>query len=196
MTIHWKQVRKCKFLQWLLIGWGHMLLSISMCQSTWFVKLVSWLGRRGFWDFLNLNITSVCQKKLMIWSSCFIHGWCQEQNMLALQGMFINKSVCYSVTWRSYTSHARRSFPSTRLGCQSFVNADLGSRLQSHLVLILYVCVLSTKIQNCWWFLQCHQQEYQETRKGFLLKQKQTNESRWRRGLWTQRWNRIKLLIV
>ena len=130
MTIHWKQVKKYKFLQQLLIGQGHLLLSI--CQSTWFVKLVSWLGRKGFWHFQN-----IC-------------SWCQEQKiMLALQGIFINKSVCYSVTWRSYTSHTRRRFSNTKLGGQSFVNSDLSGALPSpHLVLIMHVCVLSTKTQN------------------------------------------------
>ena len=68
--------------------------------------------------------------------------------MLVLQGMFTNKSVCYSVTLSSYTIHTRRSFPSTRLGCQSFVNSNLSGALQSHMALILYVCVLSTKTHN------------------------------------------------
>ena len=118
-------------------------------------EALTWLGRREFWHFLNLNVASTCQKKLKIRSNCFtkmmnICGWCQEQKiMLALQGMFTNKSVCYSVTWRSYTSHTRRSFPSTRFGCQSFVNSDLIGKLQSpYLVLILYMCLLSTKTQN------------------------------------------------
>ena len=155
MSIHWKHVEKYKFLQWLLVDRGRVLPSMSMCQSTWFVKLASWLGRSEFWHFLNLNVASVCQKKLKIRSSWFtkmmnIRGWCLEQKiMLALQGMFINKSVCYPVTRSSYTSHTTRSFPNTRLGCQSFVNSDLSCALQSpHLVLIFHECVLSTKTQN------------------------------------------------
>ena len=39
------------------------MLSISMCQSTWFMKLVSWLGRRGFWEFLNLTKHGKCLLK-------------------------------------------------------------------------------------------------------------------------------------
>ena len=155
MSIHWKQVKNYIFLQWLLIGWGYLLLNASMCQSTWLVKLISWLGRRGFWHFLNLNVAIACQKKLKIQSNCFtkmmnIRGWCQEQKiMLALQEMSINKSVYNSVTWKSYTSDIRRCFPNTRLGCQSFVNSELSGVLQSpHVLLILYVCVLSTKTQN------------------------------------------------
>ena len=134
---------------------GPVLLSISMCQSTWLVKLVRWLVRRGFWHFLNLNMAIVHWKKLKIESSCFtkmmnICGWCQEQKiMLAFQGIFINKGFCYSVTRRSYNSYTRTSFPNTRLSCQSFVNSSLSGALQSpHLVLILYVCVLSTKTYN------------------------------------------------
>ena len=58
---------------------------------------------------------------------------------------FHQQNICYSLTWGSYTSHTRRSFPNTRLSCQSFVNSDLSGTLQSsHPVLILYVCGLST----------------------------------------------------
>ena len=39
-----KTSQKYKLLQWILIGWG--LMSISVCQTSWFVKHVSWLGRR------------------------------------------------------------------------------------------------------------------------------------------------------
>ena len=45
---------------------------------------------------------------------------------------------------------------------------------------------------NCLSFLQCHQQEHQETWKGFLQKQKQTIKNK---NINT-RWNRTKLLIV
>ena len=108
-----------------------MLSSIWLCQSTWLMRLISWLGRRRFWHLLNLSVISVCQKKLMIQSRFFtkmmnIHSWCQHQKIVSvLQEMFINKSFFYCVTWRSYVSHTRRLFPNTRSGCQSFVNSDL-----------------------------------------------------------------------
>ena len=102
----------------------------------------------------------------------------RNKKLLVLHTMFINKSICYSVTWRCHTSQTRRSFLNTRLGYQSFVNSDLSGVLESlHLVIILYVFVLSTKTQNGWCFLQFHQQEHQEMWKGVLQKQEKTNEA-------------------
>ena len=48
-----------------------------------------------------------------------------------------------------FTSHTKRSFPNTRLGCQSFMNSGRsGVLLSPHITPILYVFVLSTKTQN------------------------------------------------
>ena len=171
-----------------------MLSSIWLCQSTWLMKLISWLGRRRFWHLLNLSVISVCQKKLMIQSRFFtkmmnIHSWCQHQKIVSvLQEKFINKSFFYCVTWRSYVSHTRRLFPNTRSGCQSFVNSDLICVLvspysfdmcfavhQNTKLLPIFAMPLTRALRNL---------------KGIPRKSRINNGSRWRTRKWTQGWKR------
>ena len=79
--------------------WTRARIAKYLDVSEYMVHEARKLAReKGFWHFLNLNVTSACEKKLKIRSSCFmkmmnIRSWYQEQKiMLVLQGIFINKT--------------------------------------------------------------------------------------------------------
>ena len=147
MTIHQKHVKKYKFLQWLLICRGHILLSIWMCHSTWFMKrklarekeileLPEPKHGKCFWKEIKDSVKLFCEDD-EYWQ--FMPG---AKDYVSTAWNFHQQKHLLLCNVKEFYQSYNEKFFQNKIG----LNSDLSGTLQSsHLVLILYVCALSIK---------------------------------------------------
>ena len=175
---------------------------VFQCVSTWFILLVSWLGRRRCWHFLKLNMASVCQRKLKIWSKYFtnminIHGWYQEQEIVSVtHNVHQQKHLLLCNLKVSYQSN-KEKFPEHKIGLSKF--CELWSkwciRISSSCNHFVCFCTVH---QNTKWLMLFAIPSTRAPRnvKGSSTKTRKNKWSIWRTRRWTWRWNRRRLHFV